>query len=182
MSFQAYLDTVKAQTGKTVSDFRIESSEKRLTKHGEIVKWLKDEYSLGHGHANAVAAALLKAGHVTTPKDDRANAVFSGKKAVWKPTYDALLATVQTFGDDVEIAPTDSYVSLLRGRSKLAIVQPGAGHLDVGIRRKGVEATERFEAAGTWNRMVTHRLRITDAAQVDGEVLEWLCAAYEAAK
>ncbi|WP_309571870.1 DUF4287 domain-containing protein [Deinococcus sp.] len=184
MSFQAYLDTVKAQTGKTVADFRAESSEKGLTKHGEIVKWLGDEYGLGRGHANAVTAALLKAGHVSTPKDDRAKAVFSGKKAAWKPTYDALLAAVQAFGDDVDIAPTDTYVSLVRGpkRGKLAIVQPGAAHLDIGIKRKGVEATERFEAAGSWNSMVTHRVRITDAAQVDAEVMAWLRAAYEGAK
>jgi len=48
MSFQAYLDSVKAQTGKTVADFRAQSSEKGLSKHGEIVRWLKDEYGLGH--------------------------------------------------------------------------------------------------------------------------------------
>lgn len=184
MSFQAYLDSVHKQTGKTVADFRAQSSEKGLAKHGEIVKWLGDEYGLGHGHANAVTAALLRAGHVSTPKDDRAQAVFSGKKAVWKPPYDALLAAVQGFGDDVDIALTDTYVSLVRGpkRGKFAIVQPGAAHLDIGIKRTGVGATERFGAAGTWNAMVTHRVRITDATQIDVEVMDWLRAAYEGAK
>ncbi len=184
MSFQAYLDTVKAQTGKTVADFRTLSTDKGLSKHGEIVKWLKQEFGLGHGHATAVTAALLKAGHVKTPKDDKVAALFSGKKAVWKDTYDLLWRAVQGFGDDAEIAPTDTYVSLVRGpkRGKIAIVQPGAAFLDIGIKRKGVDATERFGAAGTWNSMVTHRVRLTDAGQLDAEVLDWLRAAYEGAQ
>lgn len=181
MSFQAYLDTVKEQTGKTVADFKMLAAEKGLSKHSEVVAWLRQDFGLGHGHATAVAAALLKADHFKTPKDDRAEALFSGKKAVWKDTYAALLGTVNGFGDDVDIAPTDSYVSLLRGQSKFAIVQPGAAFIDLGIKRKGVEPTERFKAAGTWNSMVTHRLRITDAAQIDAEVLDWLRAAYQTA-
>ncbi|GGR96548.1 DUF4287 domain-containing protein [Deinococcus sedimenti] len=181
MSFQAYLDTVKAKTGRTVADFRTESAAQGLTKHGEIVAWLKTGYGLGHGHATAVAAALLKAEHFSAPKDDRADAVFSGKKAAWKPTYEALWAAAQTYGEDVAIAPTDTYVSFTRGGKKFALVQPGATRLDLGLKRRGAEATERFEAAGTWNSMVTHRVRITDAAQLDAEVMDWLRAAYEGA-
>jgi hypothetical protein len=182
MSFQAYLETVKEQTGKTVADFKTLATEKGLTKHGEVVAWLKQDFGLGHGHATAVAAALLKPGHFKTPTDEKVDAVFSGRKAVWKDTYAALLETVRQFGDDVETAPTDSYVSLLRQRNKFAIVQPGAAFLDLGIKRRTADPTERFGAAGAWNSMVTHRVRITDAAQIDAEVLDWLRAAYEGAE
>lgn len=182
MTFQAYLDTVQQKTGKTVDDFRLLADEKGLGKHGEVVKWLKDDFALGHGHATAVAAALLKADQHAAPKADRAQAVFSGKKAVWTDTYEALLKVARSYGEDVGTAPTDTYVSLLRGRGKFAIVQPGAGHLDLGLKRKGVPATDRFVAAGTWNAMVTHRVRITDPAEVDAEVLEWLAQAYQAAR
>jgi hypothetical protein len=170
MSFQAYLDTVHAKTGKTVADFRTESGEKGLTKHGEIVAWLKQDYGLGHGHANAIAAALLKPEFKKTPNDVRADSVFSGKKAAWKPTY------------DVDTAPTDTYVSFTRGGKKFAIVQPTAGRLDIGLKRRDAAVTERFEAAGSWNTMVTHRVRIDDAAHLDADVLAWLRAAYEGAK
>jgi Domain of unknown function (DUF4287) len=37
MSFQAYLDTVKAKTGKTPDDFKKLAAEQGLAKHGEIV-------------------------------------------------------------------------------------------------------------------------------------------------
>lgn len=181
MSFQAYLGTVEARTGKTVPDFRRMADEQALGKHSEIVAWLKQDFGLGHGHATAVAAALLRPGHLSTPKDDRVEFVFSGKRAVWKDTYEALLKAARAFGDDVDTAPTDTFISLTRGGKKFALVQPGAGRLDLGLKRRGVEPTERFGAAGTWNSMVTHRVRLTDPAQVDAEVLDWLSAAYQSA-
>ena len=67
MSFQAYLDSIKAKTGKSADDFRKLAEAKRLAeggklrdgvKAGDIVKWLKDEFGLGHGHAMAIYAVL----------------------------------------------------------------------------------------------------------------------------
>lgn len=67
MSFQAYLNNIKAKTGKSPEDFRKLAEQKGFTKNGqikpavkagEIVKWLKDEFDLGHGHAMAVYALL----------------------------------------------------------------------------------------------------------------------------
>ena len=61
MTYKAYLDNIKAQTGKTPEDFVALAKKKGLVKdgkvvakHGEIVTWLKSEFKLGHGHANAI--------------------------------------------------------------------------------------------------------------------------------
>ncbi len=51
--------------------------------------------------------------------------------------------------------------------------------MDIGIKLKGVDATKRLEAAGTWNAMMTHRVRITNAKQIDKELMNWLGKAYE---
>ena len=69
MSFQAYLDTIKARTGKTPEDFRILAQEKGLVKRGEIVAWLKAEFELGHGHANAMAAVLTESEQRSAPPE-----------------------------------------------------------------------------------------------------------------
>jgi hypothetical protein len=56
-----------------------------------------------------------------------------------------------------------------------------AQRFDVGIKLKGVEPTERFTLAGSWNAMVAHRVRIEDAKYVDAELIRWLKSAYEKA-
>ncbi|GAA3971037.1 DUF4287 domain-containing protein [Mucilaginibacter dorajii] len=67
MSFQGYLKTIKEKTGKGPADFRAIAEERGFTKGGElaagtkagdIVKWLKDDFDLGHGHAMAIYALL----------------------------------------------------------------------------------------------------------------------------
>ena len=65
MSFQAYLTTIKAKTGKDAADFRKLAEEKGFTQNGEltakasdITNWLKADFELGHGHAMAIYALL----------------------------------------------------------------------------------------------------------------------------
>ena len=62
MSFQAYIDNIKAKTGKTPEDFKKLAEKKSLLKPGikagEIVAWLKKDFDLGHGHAMAIYAVL----------------------------------------------------------------------------------------------------------------------------
>jgi hypothetical protein len=67
MSFQAYLNTIKSETGKGPADFRALAEQKGYTqngvlkpdtKAGDIVKWLKEDFDLGHGHSMAVYALL----------------------------------------------------------------------------------------------------------------------------
>ena len=68
MSFQAYLDNIKAKTGKTPDDFKkLMQKEKLLTpglKASTLVKWLKDKFDLGHGHSMAIWAVFKSEGWV----------------------------------------------------------------------------------------------------------------------
>lgn len=182
MSFQAYVDNIKAKTGKTPDDFIKLAAKNRLTKHGEIVSWLKSNFALGHGHATAMAGVVLKAGSPKISKDEKLTALFPGKKAGWRQPCDKLVAQIRKFGPDVTIAAGGTYISLLRGSKKFAIIQPSAAdRLDVGIKLKGENPVGRFEAAGAWNAMVTHRVRINEPKQINAEVLSWLKNAYGAA-
>jgi hypothetical protein len=54
MTYKAYIDNIKAKTGKTPEDYRKMANEKGLTKYGDLLKWLKTDRGLGHGHANAI--------------------------------------------------------------------------------------------------------------------------------
>ena len=62
MSFQAYINNIKAKTGKTPEDFKKIAEKKGLlkpgVKAGQIVAWLKEDFGLGHGHAMAIYAVF----------------------------------------------------------------------------------------------------------------------------
>lgn len=182
-AFQSYITNIQAKTGKTPKDFQALARKKGLTQHGEIVAWLKSEFGLGHGHANAIVH-LIKAESTAGPAkgDDPVAVHFSGARAGWRKAYDSLATKIAKFGPDVEIAPNRTYINLVRGVKKFGIIQvSSAERLDIGIKLKGVAATGRFEPSGSWNAMVTHRVRVTDAKQIDKDVLAWLKQAYTAA-
>ena len=65
MSFQAYIDNIKAKTGKTPEDFKALAEKKGLlregVKTGQIVAWLKEDFGLGRGHAMAIVLTLRSA-------------------------------------------------------------------------------------------------------------------------
>lgn len=67
MSFQAYLTNIHAKTGKSPADFRALAEKKGFTRNGKlavgvkaeaIVRWLKNDFQLGHEHAMAIYALL----------------------------------------------------------------------------------------------------------------------------
>lgn len=76
MSFQAYIDNIKAKTGKSPEDFKKLAEKKGVlqkgdlkngVKAGEIVAWLKKDFDLGHGHVMAIYA-VFKGIKQTNPK------------------------------------------------------------------------------------------------------------------
>jgi hypothetical protein len=184
MTLQAYLDNIQAQTGKTPEDFRILAEQKGLLKEGvktgQIVEWLKTDYGLGHGHAMAIVLTLQDATQPPPSEEEKLDRLFKGDKVRWRPAYDELVTRVNEFGSGFSADPTNTYISLLRNGKKFGIVQVTAERFDIGIKLKGKEATDRFEAAGNWNAMVTHRVSISDPAQIDAEVMGWLKKAFEA--
>ena len=114
-------------------------------------------------------------------RNSKGMAQYAGAKAGLRPIYDAVLTAIQKFGKDIEVSPKKAYVSLRRNK-QFAIIQPStATRIDVGINLKGTAPTERLEASGSFNAMVTHRVRVEKPNDVDGQLLSWLKKAYEAA-
>jgi hypothetical protein len=150
-------------------------------KQAEIVAWLKSDFELGTGHARAIAHTILQADEPEIELDEQVAKHFAGGKAGWRKTYDDLMETVKKFGPDTRVSPTKSYISVLRKDKKFAIVQVTSERLDIGIKLKGASAQGRFEEAGLWNSMVTHRVRIDNPKQVDAELIKWLHQAYDKA-
>ncbi|MBD3299656.1 MAG: DUF4287 domain-containing protein [candidate division Zixibacteria bacterium] len=178
----AMVANCKEKTGKTVDQWVKIASKSGLKKHGEIVKSLKAEHGLTHGYANLVAHKTLKSdAGSASDGDSLIEAQYAGDKAALRPIYDTLIKIITGFGEDVELAPKKTYVSVRRNK-QFAIIQPSTKtRVDVGINLKGTEPTARLEKSGSFNAMVSHRVRLESKSDVDAELKKWLKAAYEAA-
>lgn len=173
---------LEEKTGRKWSDWLELARKSAHAKHGELVKFLKKEHGLGHGYANLVALRSRQSaqGSGASP-EDLVGAQYAGPKAALRPLYEALMTRIRKFGADVEVSPKQGYVSLRR-RKQFALIQPStATRLDVGINLKGTPPTARLEPSGSFNVMVTHRVRISRAEDLDEELERWLRLAYESA-
>jgi predicted transport protein len=172
------------KTGKSLDQWIAIAKASGHAKHGELVKFLKTEHGMGHGYANLVAHRMKGSAAISQVAagggDDLVESQYSGKEDL-RPIYDALAGEVRKFGGDVELAPKKAYVSLRR-KKQFGLIQPSTKtRLDVGINLKGVDAGDRLEASGSWNSMVSHRVRLSEKGEVDGQLVGWLKQAYEQA-
>lgn len=185
MDTDAYIATMEAniakKTGKPVSHWLKVVQKSGLEKHGQIVKFLKTEHAFTHGYANMVAHRALKSSADHHDDADLVAAQYAGPKSDLKPIYDKVIGIVEKFGDGLEVSPKKAYVSL-RHKTQFALVQPSTKtRVDLGINLKGKEPEGRLEASGSFNAMVSHRVRLESAKDVDANVRGWLKEAFEAA-
>ncbi len=179
----AMIANMKEKTGKSLEQWLPIAKKSGEEKHGGIVKYLKSEHGMTHGFANLVAHKLLKsdAGSATGGDDALVAAQYEGAKADLKPIYAALIKAAKALGADVEIAPKKTYVSLRR-KKQFALIQPSTKtRVDLGVNFKDEPAKGRLEKSGSFNAMVSHRVRLENAADVDKDVKDWLKKAYSQA-
>ena len=70
----------------------------------------------------------------------------------------------------MEIAPKKSYVSLRRNKQFAIVQRSTRTRVDLGINLKGDPAAGRLEKSGSFNAMVSHRVRLEKPTDVDKEV------------
>lgn len=170
-------------TGKSIEQWLALTKTRGAAKHGELVSWLKSEHGITHGYANLISHVTLKSdsGSMMAEGSDLVAEMFAGDRAAMRPIFDALMTRIGTFGPDIEQAPKKGYLSLRR-KTQFATLHPSTKtRFDVGVKLKGVAPSGRLESAGSWNAMVTHRVRLASADEVDAEVVGWLRRAYDMA-
>lgn len=176
---QTMIRNLEEKTGRTMDAWTNLVQKSGKQKHGEIVSMLKQDHGLTHGYANLVAHRALESDASFSDSEDLIEAQYSGKKAGLRRVFDELLAKVNSFGPDVEVAPKKGYVSLRRNK-QFGIIQPStATRIDVGINLKGEPASARLEASGSFNAMVSHRVRVESVKDIDQELVGYLRRAYE---
>lgn len=176
---QTMIDNMPEKTGKSLEEWFQLLSAKGFAKHGEAMKFLKGEQGVSHGFANTIIQ-LHKQQASAGEEVDLVATQYQGKESL-QPIYDALIKVISTFGEDVEIAPKKTSVSLRRAK-QFALIKPATKtRIDLGLKFKDRETTDRLGNSGPFGTMCTHRVQLTDASQVDSELTTWLKEAYEEA-
>src|SRR5690606_34661915 len=117
------LENLHKNTGKTLEQWKHIVSQENFEKHGEIIKFLKEQHDFTHGFANLVAHKAKETDDGSAENtDDLIISQYKGKEH-FKHFYEKLLSEILTFGNDIEIAPKNTYVSLRR-KKQFAILNP----------------------------------------------------------
>ena len=185
-AIETQLKNIQAKTGKTLGQLAEILRKSGLTKHGELRDLLKRDLGLGHGDANMLvhacrkrdgASAAAATGGAST--DDVLPEIYAGPRAALRPIHDAFMAKIATFGA-FEIAPKKGYLSLRR-KKQFAMIGPGTHtRVDIGINVKGVKGTARLVELPPGG-MCQYRVAVTDATDVDKELIGWVKQAFDAA-
>jgi hypothetical protein len=182
---ETQIKNIQARTGKTLDQLGEVLRKSGFTRHGLLRDFAKRELGLGHGDANALVHAVLKSDGASAAAAAGASAgdvlaeIYSGPKAELRPIHEAFMAAIGTFGE-FEIAPKKGYVSLRR-KKQFAMIGPGTRtRVDIGINMKGVRGTGRLVELPPGG-MCQYKVAVTDAKEIDNELLGWVRQAFDAA-
>jgi len=182
-SIQTQLDNIQKKTGKSLDQLAVIIKKSGLTKHGEIRDYLKRELGLGHGDANALVHAVLQSDGQRAAEgkssDQMLDEIYSGAKAHMRPIHEKLMQEINKFGE-FEIAPKKGYVSLRRKKQFVMIGPKTNSRFEVGINAKDLKESARLleQPKGS---MCNYIVNVTDAKEVDSELISWIKSAYEGA-
>ncbi|MEL6982060.1 MAG: DUF5655 domain-containing protein [Actinomycetota bacterium] len=173
------LANIVEATGRSVSEWTEVVRSAGLEKHGQIVSMFKTDHGLTHGNANLLAATVREAlAGGPASDDDLFVAQYSGKKEALLPIHDAVAAIADGLGDDVERVVQKTGVSYRRAKQFLLIQAPSAKRIQLGLNLATTPSSDRVaDTSG----MCSHRVDVTTADEVDGDLAGWIAESYDQA-
>jgi hypothetical protein len=182
-AIQTQLENIQKKTGKSLDELVAIVKKSGLTKHGEIRDYLKRELGLGHGDANTLVHVVLQSDGQRAAEgkstDQVLDEIYVGAKAHMRPIHEKLMKEIVKFGE-FEIAPKKGYVSLRR-KKQFAMIGPKTNaRFEVGINARDFKKNARLleQPKGS---MCNYIVNVTDAKEVDAQLIAWVKAAYEEA-
>jgi hypothetical protein len=180
-ALQTQLNNIETRTGKTLDQLYAIIKNSGLNKFGQIRDMLKKDLGMGHGDANTLVHMYMKFQEEKTSKptslEDVINEIYSGSKAHLRPIYNKLMTQINKFGP-FEIAPKKGYVSLRRKKQFAMITPATKTRVEVGLNMKGIDATSRLIQLPP-GKMCQYKIDITDAKEIDKELITWVKQAYD---
>jgi len=181
---QTQLDNIQKKTGLSLKELSSVAKKSGLTKHGELRDMFKEKLGLGHGDANSLVHAIFQSDGTRAAQGKSEDAVldeiYSGAKAGFRTIHEKLIKEINKFGK-FEIVPKKGYVSLRR-RKQFAMIGPKTNsRFEVGINANDLKKNARLleQPKGS---MCNYIVNVSEAGQVDSELVSWLKSAFEGAE
>jgi predicted transport protein len=179
-SVSTMLANLKEKTGHSFEEWKSLIEAQNFSKHGEILKFLKETHNVTHGYASEIALKVLGSdADSTTDTEGLIEGQYKGKENL-KPFYDKLIAEIEKFDGDFEIAPKKSYVSLKRKKQFIILNPASKTRFEIGFNLKGVEAKGKLEFEKP-NGICSHKINLSDISEIDQEVIDWIRMAFDKA-
>jgi predicted transport protein len=175
------IENLKGKTGYSLDEWKNIILKQSLTKHGEIVKFLKETHNVTHGYASEIALKVLGSdADSTINTDDLIVSQYKGKEHL-KGIYDKLLAEIQKFEGEFKIDPKKTYVSLKRKKQFIILNPASKTRFEIGFNLKGFEPKGKLEAEKP-NGICSHKINLSDINEIDKEVIDWIKMAFKNAE
>jgi predicted transport protein len=171
------IENLKEKTGNSLDEWKVIISKEGFSKHGEIVKFLKEAHNVTHGYASEIALkALGTDADSTANTDELIVSQYKGKEHL-KTFYDKLIAEIQKFDGEFEIAPKKTYVSLKRKKQFFILNPASKTRFEIGFNLKGVEPKGKLELEKPMA-ICSHKINLSDISEIDDEVMNWIKMAF----
>lgn len=174
------IENLKVKTGHSLDDWKVLISKQNFVKHGEIVKFLKENHNVTHGYATTIASKVLGSDAASaSDTEDLITNQYKGKEHL-KAFYEKLIDEINKFDGDFEISPKKAYVSLRRKKQFVTLNPASKTRFEIGFNLKGVDPKGKLEAEKPMA-MCSHKINLSDITEIDNEVIDWIKLAYEQA-
>ncbi len=174
----AAIANLKEKTGKDLKEWTLVLNRSRLATVKEQAAFLKLKHGVTTNYAKFVAEAVL--GVDEYDPDALVEAMFAAKINL-RPIYNRLLAIGLKLGKDVTVTPCATIVPIRR-RHVFAQIKPSTKtRIDIGFALGKTKAKGRLVDTGGLEKgdRLTHKIGVTELAEIDDEVKAWLKKAYD---
>ena len=187
---QKWLAELKVKTGRSMEEWLSLVKKEGPKDEKSRREWLKTKHKIAPNSAWWIAErAEGKGGDEDTPEVYLNAAVryveeqYAGPKEKLRPIFEELLKLGKSMGSDVKACPCKTIVPLYRKHVFAQIKPTTNSRIDLGFaltHYKRKLPKRLIDTGGLAKKdRITHRVEITAAEQIDGEVKKWLKTAYD---
>ena len=187
---RAIVENMPEKTGKSITEWAALAAGSGLDNEKERRAWLKQKFGLGGttitlivNHAAGRGEEDIDPERYLASAPLLVDAMYAGPKAHLRPIYDHLLEIARGLGPDLRVSPCKTIVPLYRTHVFAELKPTTQKRVDLGLALKayaGPMSQRVLETGGlAKGDRITHRIPITDVAEIDDEVRIWLERAYD---